>query len=98
MELIEGVIQRARQAIVLIPEIALTYQTLLRFYSRFGDRVSVINSTLSAGERYDLYIDLHRDAYAASYGGRNTVSIGGTLGASASSSSDSLVSYHSIFP
>ncbi|MBE5866377.1 MAG: primosomal protein N' [Lachnospiraceae bacterium] len=53
MELIEGVIQRGRQAIVLIPEIALTYQTLLRFYSRFGDRVSVINSTLSAGERYD---------------------------------------------
>ncbi len=53
IELIEGVIKRGRQAIVLIPEIALTYQTLLRFYSRFGDRVSVINSTLSPGERYD---------------------------------------------
>lgn len=53
MELIAGVIQRGRQAIVLIPEIALTYQTLLRFYSRFGDRVSVMNSTLSPGERYD---------------------------------------------
>ncbi len=53
IELIEGVIKRGRQAIVLIPEIALTYQTLLRFYSRFGERVSVINSTLSPGERYD---------------------------------------------
>ncbi len=42
-----------KQAIMLIPEIALTYQTLLRFYKRFGDRVSVINSTLSMGEKYD---------------------------------------------
>ena len=53
MNLIEGVLERGKQAIVLIPEIALTYQTLLRFYSRFGDRVSVMNSTLSAGEKYD---------------------------------------------
>ena len=36
----------------MIPEIALTYQTLLRFYQRFGDRVSVMNSTLSPGEKY----------------------------------------------
>ena len=53
LELIENVIKRGRQAIVLIPEIALTYQTLLRFYRRFGDRVSVMNSTLSPGEKYD---------------------------------------------
>lgn len=53
MQLIAEVINRGRQAIVLIPEIALTYQTLLRFYKRFGERVSVMNSTLSAGEKYD---------------------------------------------
>lgn len=53
MQLIEEVLRRGRQAIVLIPEIALTYQTLLRFYRRFGDRVSVMNSTLSPGEKYD---------------------------------------------
>lgn len=53
MELIAGVVARGRQAIVLIPEIALTYQTLLRFYRRFGERVSVMNSTLSPGEKYD---------------------------------------------
>lgn len=53
MQLIEEILNRGRQAIVLIPEIALTYQTLMRFYSRFGDRVSVLNSTLSAGEKYD---------------------------------------------
>ncbi len=53
MVLIEEMLARGRQAIVLIPEIALTYQTLLRFYRRFGDRVSVMNSTLSQGEKYD---------------------------------------------
>jgi len=55
LALIEEIIKRGRQAIVLIPEIALTYQTLLRFYMRFGDRVSVMNSTLSAGEKYDQW-------------------------------------------
>ncbi|MGN0432890.1 MAG: primosomal protein N' [Lachnospiraceae bacterium] len=53
MSLIEGMLLRGRQAIVLIPEIALTYQTLMRFYQRFGNRVSVMNSMLSAGEKYD---------------------------------------------
>lgn len=53
IRLIEEVVSRGRQAIVLIPEIALTYQTLLRFYKRFGERVSVMNSTLSPGEKYD---------------------------------------------
>ena len=53
MELIEYVICQGKQAIVLIPEISLTYQTVMRFYRRFGNRVSIINSRLSAGERYD---------------------------------------------
>lgn len=53
MNLIEEMVKRGKQSIVLIPEIALTYQTLLRFYTRFGDRVSVLNSSLSAGEKYD---------------------------------------------
>lgn len=53
MQIVEEMVRRGRQAIVLIPEIALTYQTLLRFYRRFGSRVSVMNSTLSPGEKYD---------------------------------------------
>lgn len=53
IRLIEEIVARGRQAIVLIPEIALTYQTLMRFYRHFGDRVSVLNSSLSAGEKYD---------------------------------------------
>lgn len=55
IELIEKVVGSGRQAIVLIPEIALTYQTVVRFYQRFGERVSVLNSKMSAGERYDQF-------------------------------------------
>ena len=53
MEMIRQVVKEKRQAIVLIPEIALTYQTVMRFYRTFGERVSIMNSRLSAGERYD---------------------------------------------
>lgn len=53
IKLIEKCISLNKQCIMLIPEIALTYQTLLRFYKRFGDRVSVMNSTLTPSEKYD---------------------------------------------
>lgn len=53
MEMISHVVAKGRKAIVLIPEIALTYQTVMRFYGRFGDRVSILNSRLSPGERSD---------------------------------------------
>lgn len=56
MELIAQQIAQGKQAIVLIPEIALTYQTVMRFYNRFGERVSIMNSRLSQGERYDQYL------------------------------------------
>lgn len=55
MNIIEKVITLRKQVIMLIPEIALTYQTVSRFYKRFGNRVSVMHSRLSAGERYDQY-------------------------------------------
>ena len=53
MDMIEAVIAMGKQVIVLIPEIALTYQTVMRFYRRFGDRVTIMNSKMSQGERYD---------------------------------------------
>ena len=56
LELIERVIREGKQAIMLIPEISLTFQTVRRFYERFGERVSVLHSRLSAGERYDQYV------------------------------------------
>ncbi len=55
MAVMEEVIKDGKQVIMLIPEIALTYQTVRRFYARFGNRVSVLNSRMSAGERYDQY-------------------------------------------
>ena len=56
MEIIDEVVAMGKQAIVLIPEIALTYQTVMRFYKRYGDRVSTLHSKLSEGERYDQFV------------------------------------------
>ena len=55
MELIEMALLRGEQAILLIPEIALTYQNVIRFYHRFGDRISILHSRLSKAERYDQF-------------------------------------------
>ena len=55
MEMIDRILDRRQQVIVLIPEISLTYQTVMRFYRRYGDRVCVMHSRLSAGERYDQF-------------------------------------------
>ena len=56
MEVIDEVIKSGKQAIVLIPEIALTYQTVMRFFRRYGDRVSTLHSKLSDGEKYDQFV------------------------------------------
>lgn len=56
LELIEYVISCGKEVIMLIPEISLTYQTVMRFYKRFGDSVSIINSRLSKGEKYDQFL------------------------------------------
>ena len=53
LRLAEKTVLMGKQVIFLIPEIALTYQTLARFYSKFGDRVSVLNSSMSNGEKFD---------------------------------------------
>ena len=56
MRLIDDCLKRDKQAIMLIPEIALTYQNLTRFYARFSDSVSVIHSKMTQGERYDQFL------------------------------------------
>ena len=53
MELIAHVLAQGKQAIVLIPEIALTYQNVERFCARFGTRVTVVNSRMTPSERAD---------------------------------------------
>lgn len=52
---IESVVDAGRTAIVLVPEISLTPQTVARFRGRFGDRVAVMHSRMSQGERYDQW-------------------------------------------
>ena len=55
LQAIAEALNRGRQAIVLVPEISLTPQTVHRFRSRFGASVSVLHSGLSEGERYDQW-------------------------------------------
>ena len=55
MQMIEKVLQKGQQAIVLVPEISLTPQMVERFLSRFGEKVSVTHSRLNYGERYDQW-------------------------------------------
>lgn len=55
ISIIRRICAMGRQAIMLIPEISLSFQTLMRFYSHFGDRVSVVNSSLSDAERADQW-------------------------------------------
>ena len=52
IELVKEVVRCGKTAIVLIPEISLTLQTVERFEAAFGDRISIINSRLSKGEKY----------------------------------------------
>ena len=55
MEVIDSVLKSDKEVIVLIPEIALTYQTITRFYKRYGNIVSIINSKMTDGEKYDQF-------------------------------------------
>ena len=73
MELIASVLEQGKEAIVLIPEIALTFQTVLRFYRRFGDQVSIIHSKLSAGERYDQFERARRGEVKVMIGPRSAL-------------------------
>lgn len=73
LELIEHVIQQGKQVIMLIPEIALTFQTVQRFYQRFGDQVSILNSRMSKGERYDQFLRAMRGEISIMIGPRSAL-------------------------
>ena len=55
LRLIKQILRDDREAIVLIPEIALTYQNVMRFYNCFGNLVSVVHSRLSKGEKWERF-------------------------------------------
>ena len=73
MEMIDRVTKKGRGAIVLLPEIALTPQLLSIFCARYGDRVAVFHSSLSAGERQDSYLRVKEGRADIAIGTRSVV-------------------------
>ncbi|MDI9485739.1 MAG: primosomal protein N' [Bacillota bacterium] len=73
LNVIADVIKQGKQAIVLVPEIALTPQTVSRFAARFGDRISVLHSGLSLGERFDQWWKTYRGEVDVVIGARSAV-------------------------
>jgi primosomal protein N' (replication factor Y) len=66
-------LERGRGVIVLVPEIALTPQTVARFQARFGDTVALLHSALSDGERYDEWRRLRSGEARIAVGPRSAV-------------------------
>lgn len=73
MELIEEVLKKGKQAIVLVPEISLTPQFLSKFRSRFGDKIAVLHSHLSNGEKYDEWRKIERGEVSIVIGARSAI-------------------------
>ena len=70
---IDAALAQKRQALVLVPEIALTPQTVARFAGRFPGRVTVIHSELSTGERYDVWRLVRRGEFDIVVGPRSAL-------------------------
>lgn len=73
MHAIERALDRGQQAIVLVPEIALTPQTVRRFAARFPGRVAVLHSRLGDGERYDTWRRARRGLFDIVVGPRSAL-------------------------
>ena len=73
VELLRHALERGRSAIVLVPEISLTPQTVSRFRAHFGDQVAVLHSGLSDGERYDAWRQLRSGEKRIAIGARSAL-------------------------
>ncbi|MCM3282492.1 primosomal protein N' [Staphylococcus capitis] len=73
LQTIEAVLNKGKEAMMLVPEIALTPQMVLRFKRRFGDDVAVLHSGLSNGERYDEWQKIRDGRARVSVGARSSV-------------------------
>lgn len=73
MHLIDDVIKKGQSAIVLVPEISLTTQTVKRFYDRFGTQVAVFHSGLTPGEKYDEYKKIYAKKVQIVVGTRSSI-------------------------
>lgn len=73
LQAIENALTQGRQALVLVPEIALTPLTVRRFLARFGGKVAVLHSGLKGGERYDAWRRIRRGQADIVVGARSAV-------------------------
>lgn len=73
MHAILKVLEMGRQALVLVPEIALTPQLMATFNARFGDQVAILHSALSPGERYDQWCQVAAGSRSIVVGARSAV-------------------------
>ena len=73
LKCIEEVLSAGKTAIMLVPEISLTPQMIGRFRARFGDKVAVLHSGLSDGERYDEWLRLLKGDAVIAIGARSAV-------------------------
>ena len=73
MAVMEKVMAQGKQVILLIPEISLTYQNIRRFYQRFGDKIGVIHSRQSQGEKYETVEKARRGELSLVIGPRSAL-------------------------
>ena len=73
LQTIAEVLKAGGEAIVLVPEISLTPQTVERFRARFGDQLSVLHSGLSDGERYDEWMKVQNGRVKIAVGARSAL-------------------------
>lgn len=73
LQCIKRCMDQGRQAVVLVPEIALTPQMVERFKGRFGSGVAVMHSRLSVGERYDEWRKIREGKATVAVGARSAV-------------------------
>ncbi|KRM23972.1 primosomal protein N' [Latilactobacillus graminis] len=73
LQTIDAVLQQAKTALMLVPEIALTPQMVKRVKGRFGDQVAVLHSGLSEGEKYDEWRRIERKEASVVVGARSAV-------------------------
>ncbi len=73
LQAIAEVLKKGKEAIVLVPEISLTPQMVRRFKGRFGDRVAVLHSRLSTGERYDEWRRIKDGRAKVAVGARSAI-------------------------
>jgi len=73
LQVIDTALKNSLGAVVLVPEISLTPMMVKRFYSRFGNKIAVLHSNLSPGERYDEWLRLKKGEASIAIGARSAV-------------------------